>query len=141
MRHHRRHHEDFHRRGRHGRGEDLSARLLAMIAEAPSQGHDLLQALEGRGVGPDAIYPTLALLEDQGLIEAIVDAGKKRYQVTEAGRTALRQRDGMPDAIAQAVTQFGSVLRLRLSAGAVGDEAATAIAAAVHTASTAIATQ
>jgi DNA-binding PadR family transcriptional regulator len=144
-------HEDSHhsdRRGHHGRHRhsnrrrgDLSGRLLAMIANTPAQGHDLLQALEGRGVGPETIYPTLALLEDQGLIEARVEAGKKRYHATEAGHSTLRQRTGLPDGIARAVTQFGTVLHMRLSAGQMSDETAAAIAAAIDTVSTAIATQ
>jgi DNA-binding PadR family transcriptional regulator len=142
------HHEHGHHgRGHHGRdqrrnrGGSLGARLLAMIAAKPAQGHDLLQALEGRGMGPDAIYPTLALLEDQGLIEATVEAGKKRYQVTEAGRSALRQRADTSEPIAQAVTQFGAALGRRLSCGQLSDKAAAAIAAAIDTASIAIATQ
>jgi DNA-binding PadR family transcriptional regulator len=145
MRHH--NHEDSYRgdrRGRHRRSnhrDDLSARLLAMIANTPAQGHDLLQALEGRGIGPETIYPTLALLEDQGLIEARVEAGKKRYHATEAGQSTLRQRMGMPDGIARAVTQFGFALRVRLSAGQMSDETAAAIAAAIDTVSTAIATR
>ena len=141
MRHHI--HEKSHRSGGHGRHHrsrrgDLSTRLLAMIASRPAQGHDLLRALDGQDIGPDAIYPTLALLEDQGLIEAIVEAGKKRYHATEAGQAALRQRSGMPEAIVQAVTQFGSILRTRLSDGPIADEAATAIAAAIDTVSLSI---
>ena len=54
-------------------------------------GYEMIQELESRTGGiwrpsPGSIYPTLQLLEDEGLIEAEPVGGRKTYQLTEAGR-------------------------------------------------------
>jgi DNA-binding PadR family transcriptional regulator len=54
-------------------------------------GYEMIQELEERTGGvwrpsPGAVYPALQLLEDQGLVTADETEGKRRYQLTEAGR-------------------------------------------------------
>ena len=73
------HHGEGHegRRGRFGRffgHGDLRFVLLAMLEEQARHGYDLIKALEERTGGayrpsPGVVYPTLALLEDEGLRE------------------------------------------------------------------------
>ncbi len=74
---------------------DLRLLLLALIADKPSHGYDLIRTIEAKFGGSytpsaGAIYPTLTLLEEQELIEA-EDAGgaKKSYAATLAGRQFL----------------------------------------------------
>lgn len=76
---------------------DLKLLLLALIADQPSHGYDLIRTIEARFGGayapsPGAIYPTLTLLEEQDLIEAEAETGpKKSYRATEKGRAFLAE--------------------------------------------------
>jgi DNA-binding PadR family transcriptional regulator len=59
-------------------------------------GYEMIQELEERTNGmwrpsPGAVYPALQLLEDQGLVTAETADGKRRFQLTEAGRTEAAQ--------------------------------------------------
>lgn len=89
------------RRGRRGRmfgtGE-LRLALLALIAENPSHGYELIKGIEemtggGYAPSPGAVYPTLQLLEDEGAIaEADAEGSKKPYAVTPQGEAELEDR-------------------------------------------------
>lgn len=76
---------------------DLRLVLLALIAEKPRHGYELIRAIEEKFGGnyapsPGAVYPTLTLLEEQDYIAAESQSGtKKLYQVTEAGRQFLEE--------------------------------------------------
>ena len=97
-----------HRGGRIGRfleHGDLRFIMLALLAEQPRHGYDLIKELEDRTGGayrpsPGVIYPTLALLEDEGFIRpAAGEAGRKLYEATEAGRKALENNRAGVDAV------------------------------------------
>ncbi len=88
-------------RGRKRRG-DVRVALLMLLAEEPRNGYQLMQAIEERSGGrwrpsPGSVYPTLAQLEDEGLIRAAEHDGTKLFELTDAGRTHLEER---PDAAA-----------------------------------------
>ena len=74
---------------------DLRLVLLALIAEKPRHGYDLIRAIEEKFGGayapsPGAVYPTLTLLEEQDYIVTEAQSGtKKLYQITESGRAFL----------------------------------------------------
>ena len=79
------------RRG--GRGSRLNVRpaLLALLLERPMHGYEMIQELDSRTNGiwrpsPGSVYPTLQLLEDEGLIEVTAEGGRKSYRLTEDGR-------------------------------------------------------
>jgi hypothetical protein len=77
---------------RMGRG-DVRAAVLALLAEAPMHGYQIIHEIEERSGGswkPSAgsVYPTLQLLADEGLISAEESNGRKTYSLTDAGRTA-----------------------------------------------------
>jgi DNA-binding PadR family transcriptional regulator len=79
------------RGGGPGRRPNVRTAVLALLAERPMHGYEMIQELESRTGGiwrpsPGSIYPTLQLLEDEGLIEAEATGGRKRFTVTEAGR-------------------------------------------------------
>lgn len=88
------------RPGRRRRGDVRTAALL-LIAEEPRNGYQIIEELSARTNGAwrpssGAIYPALAQLEDEGLIEAFVKAGRKAYRATEAGAATARRTDGQP---------------------------------------------
>jgi DNA-binding PadR family transcriptional regulator len=77
---------------RMGRG-DVRAAVLAVLAEKPMHGYQIIQEIEERSGGawkpsPGSVYPTLQLLADEGLISAEESGGRKTYSLTEAGREA-----------------------------------------------------
>jgi len=84
---------------------DLRLLLLALIADKPSHGYDLIRTIEARFGGnyapsPGTIYPTLTLLEEQDLIAAQGEqGGKKSYAATEAGRKFLEENAAQVDAL------------------------------------------
>ena len=74
--------------GRRARRGDVRAAILALLAERPMHGYEMIQELEERTEGawkPSAgsIYPTLQLLEDEGLIRGEEAAGKRRFEITK----------------------------------------------------------
>lgn len=80
----------FGRRGRARRG-DVRLAVLALLAEQPMNGYQIIQALADRTSGvwkpsPGAIYPALNQLQDEGLIEPHEDEHGKGFSLTEAGR-------------------------------------------------------
>jgi DNA-binding PadR family transcriptional regulator len=77
--------------GRRARRGDVRAAVLALLGERPMHGYEMIQELEARTDGvwrpsPGAVYPALQLLEDQGLVTADADAGKRLFSLTDAGR-------------------------------------------------------
>ncbi len=80
-------------RGRGGpraRRGDVRAAVLALLAERPMHGYEMIKEIEARTDGawaPSAgsIYPTLQLLEDEGLISGQEIEGKRRFALTDAG--------------------------------------------------------
>jgi DNA-binding PadR family transcriptional regulator len=78
-------------RGGPGRRPNVRNAVLALLAERPMHGYEMIQELESRTGGiwrpsPGSVYPTLQMLEDEGLIEAEASGGRKRFTLTEAGR-------------------------------------------------------
>src|SRR6185312_209215 len=109
MRDHWKHHARGRMRGRrlgrlleHG---DLRFVVLALLNEQPRHGYELIKELEERTGGayrPSAgvIYPTLALLEDEGLVRpADSEAGRKLYAPTEDGKKLVEEFRAHIDAI------------------------------------------
>jgi DNA-binding PadR family transcriptional regulator len=91
--------------GRGGRGRgggrarrgDVRAAILALLAERPMHGYEMIKELEERTDGawtPSAgsIYPTLQMLEDEGLIRGEESDGKRRFTLTDEGTAAQREK-------------------------------------------------
>ncbi|MCZ8370441.1 MAG: PadR family transcriptional regulator [Porphyrobacter sp.] len=104
------------RRGRRGRmfaqGE-LRLALLALIAENPSHGYELIKAIEEMTGGdyapsPGAVYPTLQLLEDEGAIEeAEAEGAKKPFAATTQGLEELKDRKDEVKALLRRLGRHG----------------------------------
>jgi DNA-binding PadR family transcriptional regulator len=76
---------------------DIRTALLAILAEESGHGYDLIQRLEEKTEGawrpsPGSVYPTLQLLEDEGLARSGEHDGKRVYEITEAGRAEATRR-------------------------------------------------
>jgi DNA-binding PadR family transcriptional regulator len=94
-------------RGRGGRGGrrtkrgNVRAAILALLAERPMHGYEMIQELESRTGGlwrpsPGSVYPTLQLLEDEGLITGEQSSGKRLFALADAGRAEAEAQEAPP---------------------------------------------
>ena len=100
-------------RGRKLGSADLQLVLLALLAERPSHGYELIKALEERSGGfyspsPGMVYPALTYLEEVGRASVEADGAKKLYSITQAGRDYLEANREAADAI---LGQFAFIAR------------------------------
>ncbi|HEY5428629.1 MAG TPA: PadR family transcriptional regulator [Solirubrobacteraceae bacterium] len=125
-------------RGRARRG-DVRLALLRLLAEEPRNGYQLMQTIEERSEGrwrpsPGSVYPTLAQLEDEGLIVSSETDGSRRFEITDAGRTHLETRADEPapwqpvdeegeNAITELAPLVIQIGKAAWQVGSVGDEA------------------
>ncbi|KUJ68291.1 PadR family transcriptional regulator [Streptomyces albus subsp. albus] len=70
----------------------MRASILALLRDRPMHGYEMIQEIAERSGGawkpsPGSVYPTLQLLEDEGLISSASEGGKKLFSLTESGRT------------------------------------------------------
>ncbi|MFF4170771.1 PadR family transcriptional regulator [Streptomyces sp. NPDC001744] len=77
-------------RGRARRG-DVRASILALLKDRPMHGYEMIREIGERSDGawrpsPGSVYPTLQLLEDEGLITSASEGGKKLFALTDTGR-------------------------------------------------------
>ena len=76
-------------------GGELKLVILKLLSEQPSYGYQLMKTMEERlagGYSPSAgvIYPTLTMLEEEGLADsAVSENNKKVYSLTDEGRKFL----------------------------------------------------
>ncbi|MET8408297.1 PadR family transcriptional regulator [Streptomyces sp. NPDC005195] len=87
-------------RGRARRG-DVRASILALLKDRPMHGYEMIQEIAERSGGawkpsPGSVYPTLQLLEDEGLITSAAEGGKKLFSLTEEGRGAAEEGPDAP---------------------------------------------
>jgi DNA-binding PadR family transcriptional regulator len=89
--------------GRHGKGRrrggrasrgDVRLATLLLLKERPMHGYEIITELADRTQGlwspsPGSVYPTLALLEDEGFVSSAEEGGKRRFSLTSAGSEHL----------------------------------------------------
>lgn len=90
--------DDF-RSGRKLSGSHLQLLLLALLAEKPAHGYELIKSLEERSGGfyapsPGMVYPALTYLEEVGYAAVEPEGAKKQYRITDEGRGYLGQHRG-----------------------------------------------
>ena len=83
-------------RGRAHRG-DVRTAILLLLADQPMHGYQIMQAMRDRTGGawrpsPGAIYPTIAQLEDEGLVTTQEEGGRRLVTLTSEGQTYLDER-------------------------------------------------
>ena len=77
--------------GSRARRGDVRVAVLRLLSEQPMHGYQVIQELSARSGGawspsPGSVYPTLQLLEDEGLVAGEETAGKRVFHLTEAGK-------------------------------------------------------
>ncbi|MGO8869792.1 MAG: PadR family transcriptional regulator [Acidimicrobiales bacterium] len=82
----------FGRGPKRGRG-DVRAAIIALLAEEPMHGYQIITELTERSGGvwrpsPGSVYPTLQAMEDQGLVTANKSEGRRVFSLTDEGRAA-----------------------------------------------------
>ena len=85
---------------RMGRG-DVRAAVLALLAEKPMHGYQIIHEIEERSGGawkpsPGSVYPTLQLLADEGLLSTKESNGRKTYSLTDEGKQAAESAADQP---------------------------------------------
>jgi DNA-binding PadR family transcriptional regulator len=97
--------------------------LLALLDEGPRHGYEIIRALEERFNGlysPSAgtVYPRLAKLEEEGLVERADDGRKATYRITEAGRREVAAREpdlaDLQQDLDHSVRELAQEVRLRV---------------------------
>ncbi|QND53277.1 helix-turn-helix transcriptional regulator [Phyllobacterium sp. 628] len=98
----------FGRRGGGGRvfaSGDLRLVLLALVAERPRHGYELIKDIEELFGGayapsPGSVYPSLTFLEEIGQLSAEASEGsKKLYTITGEGTAYLAENKNLVDAV------------------------------------------
>jgi DNA-binding PadR family transcriptional regulator len=97
-------------RGTRARRGDIRAAILALLAEAPRNGYQIMQELEERSRGawrpsPGSVYPALQQLEDEGLIRDEATGGGKTFHLTDRGREYIASH---PDEVRAPWEELGS---------------------------------
>jgi DNA-binding PadR family transcriptional regulator len=118
--HHRRH---FDEDGFHGRGgdlpggrrlgsDDLQLVILALLAEKPAHGYELIKAVSEYSSGfympsPGVIYPALMYLHEIGYAKVDQDGTRKLYGLTPEGKAYLDTNRASADGILEMLSRIG----------------------------------
>ncbi len=128
-RHHRRRFGGFGFGGRHGGGRgdmnpddmragrmlaqgDLRLVALALIAQAPRHGYEIIKLVEEKTAdwyspSPGIVYPTLTYLEEAGYVTAASEGSRKLYTITDEGRAYLEANRDLADVVLDRLTALG----------------------------------
>ena len=103
---------DMFRVGRMFAQGDLKLLVLALVAEQPRHGYDIIKVIEEKTSGtyspsPGTVYPTLTFLEESGYLTAESEGSKKLYKITEEGESYLKSNRDLVDVILDRLTAFG----------------------------------
>lgn len=77
-------------RGPRMRRGDVRAAILALLQEQPRNGYQVIQEIERRSGGlwrasAGSVYPALQQLQDEGLVEAVEEGGRRELRLTPEG--------------------------------------------------------
>jgi DNA-binding PadR family transcriptional regulator len=87
-----------HQRGPRVRRGDVRVAIVAVLADGPLNGYQVIQEISERTDGawrpsPGSVYPTIAQLEDEGLVEGDDERGRRTLRLTDEGRRFLDEHD------------------------------------------------
>jgi DNA-binding PadR family transcriptional regulator len=85
-------------RGPKVRRGDVRVAILAVLADGPLNGYQVIQEIAERTGGswrpsPGSVYPTISQLEDEGLVEGDDERGRRTLRLSDAGRTYLAEHE------------------------------------------------
>ncbi|NGY06569.1 PadR family transcriptional regulator [Solimonas terrae] len=104
---------------------DLQLLLLALLADKPRHGYELIKAVEEKSKGyyspsPGVIYPALTYLEEIGHASIELQGTKKLYHISDDGLAHLEAQRATVDALLQQLAWIGTrmeQMRQTLSGG------------------------
>jgi len=91
---------------------DLRLIALALIAEEPRHGYEIIKLVEEKTAdwyspSPGIVYPTLTYLEEAGYVTASIEGSKKLYAITDAGRAYLAANRDLADHVLARLAALG----------------------------------
>lgn len=97
---------------------DLRLVVLALIEKEPRHGYEIIKHIEDLTYGfyapsPGVIYPTLTYLEEAGYVTAEADGNKKRYVITDEGRSYLEENRSFAATVLDRLSQFAERIKER----------------------------
>ena len=106
----------------YARAGDLKLLALALIAEQPRHGYEIIKLIEEKTSGcyspsPGVVYPTLTFLEEAGYVTAESEGAKKRYTITEEGRAYLEENRDIANMVLARLAAIGSKMARARRAG------------------------
>lgn len=114
------------RAGRKLGGDDLQLVVLALLADKPYHGYEIMKVLEERSGGfyspsPGMVYPALTYLEEISYASVEAEGAKKLYRITDEGRAYLEQNRRVVDTILAQLAWVGAKME-HLRRAFAGDE-------------------
>lgn len=111
--------------------EDLQLLILALLAEKPRHGYEIIKALDEHSHGfyapsPGVIYPALTYLEEIGFATVAAEGAKKLYSITEEGSAYLADRRAQANSMLAELARVGERMaraRQFFAGGEDGEEA------------------
>jgi DNA-binding PadR family transcriptional regulator len=91
---------------------DLRLLALALIAQAPRHGYEIIKLVEEKtgdwySPSPGIVYPTLTYLEEAGYVTASTEGAKKLYTITDEGRAYLEDNRALVDVVLDRLAALG----------------------------------
>lgn len=99
--------------GRKFEAVDLQLVILALLADRPAHGYELIRTIEERSGGfytpsPGVIYPALTYLSEIGHASVEQAGTRKLYNITAEGKALLASDRAAADAILDTLSRIGS---------------------------------
>ena len=103
---------DMFRAGKMLADGDLKLITLALLAQTPRHGYDIIKALEEKSSGfyvpsPGVVYPTLTFLEEAGYAVSAAKGAKKVFSITEEGQKHLDENRDLVERVLEQIERFG----------------------------------
>jgi len=75
---------------------DVRLAIIDVLAAEPMNGYQVIQEIARRSGGawkpsPGSVYPTMQQLQDEGLISERGDGGRRKFELTDDGRTYVEE--------------------------------------------------
>jgi DNA-binding PadR family transcriptional regulator len=117
--------------GRKLASADLQLLVLALLADKPRHGYEIIKALEERSKGfytpsPGMVYPALTYLEEIGYATVVAEGARKLYHITAEGQAELAANRAVVDAMLAQFERVGEKMERvrRVFSADAADEAA-----------------
>jgi DNA-binding PadR family transcriptional regulator len=91
---------------------DLRLVALALIAQAPRHGYEIIKLVEEKTAewyspSPGIVYPTLTFLEEAGYVTVSSEGAKKLYTITDEGRAYLDANRDLAEVVLDRLAAIG----------------------------------